>query len=136
MFCRNCGKELNENAVVCVNCGVEKGVGKAYCPNCGKETNADAVVCLSCGCALEGKKTEGEKSKVVAGILGIFVGALGIHNFYLGYTTKAIIQLLISIIGSFVFIGPIISSIWGFVEGVLILCGKIKVDGKGNLLKD
>lgn len=135
MFCRNCGNELNENAVVCVNCGVGKGIGKSYCPNCGKETNADAVVCLSCGCSLEvkGKST---KSKIVAGLLGIFVGALGIHNFYLGYTTKAVIQLLITILGSFVFVGPFISSIWGFIEGVLILVGKIKVDGKGDLLKD
>ncbi len=38
------------------------------------------------------------KSKMAAGLLGIFLGAFGVHNFYLGYTGKAIAQLLISIL--------------------------------------
>lgn len=39
------------------------------------------------------KKADG-KSQLVALILAIFVGGLGIHRFYLGYTTIGIIQLL------------------------------------------
>ena len=27
MFCRNCGSEMNENAAVCVKCGISKGEG-------------------------------------------------------------------------------------------------------------
>lgn len=57
------------------------------------------------------------KSKMVAGLLGIFVGGLGIHNFYLGNTNKAIIQIVVT----FVTCG--IGSIWGLVEGILILTG-------------
>ena len=38
------------------------------------------------------------KSKMAAGLLGIFLGSLGIHNFYLGYTGKAVAQLLITIL--------------------------------------
>lgn len=34
------------------------------------------------------------KSQLVALLLAIFVGALGIHRFYLGYTTIGIVQLL------------------------------------------
>ena len=30
---------------------------------------------------------EGNKSKMAAGLLGIFLGTFGVHNFYLGYTT-------------------------------------------------
>lgn len=37
---------------------------------------------------------EGDKSWIVALLLVIFVGALGIHRFYLGYTAIGIIQLL------------------------------------------
>ncbi len=62
------------------------------------------------------------KSKIVAGILGILLGALGIHNFYLGYMKKAIIQLLISVV-SLGFLSWI-SAIWGLIEGILILISK------------
>lgn len=59
------------------------------------------------------------KSKTVAGVLGILLGTLGIHNFYLGYTGKAITQLLITVLsfGMLAFV----SSIWGVVEGIMIL---------------
>lgn len=113
-----------------------KGEGVSYCPHCGKETNADAAVCLSCGCSLTNTGS-GAKSKLAAGLLGIFLGTFGIHNFYLGYTQKAIIQVLLGTVGAlFLFIGPVVSGIWGLVEGILILTGKIAVDGKGNPLKD
>lgn len=56
-----------------------------------------------------------QKSKIIAGILGIFLGGFGIHNFYLGRTTRAVIQLVLTI---FTF-G--IACLWGFIEGILIL---------------
>jgi len=55
-----------------------------------------------------------ENKKVVAGILAILLGALGIHKFYLGYTKEGVIQLILG----FVFgIGGVI----GIIEGVLYL---------------
>jgi TM2 domain-containing membrane protein YozV len=57
------------------------------------------------------------KQKVVAGILGILVGSLGVHSFYLGNTKKGLIQL----VATFVTCG--IASLWGFIEGILILIG-------------
>ncbi len=62
------------------------------------------------------------KSRVVAGILGIILGALGVHNFYLGFITKGIIQLLISLL-SLGMLAPI-SYIWGLIEGILYLTGQ------------
>lgn len=49
-----------------------------------------------------------QKSKIVAGLLGLFLGTLGVHNFYLGYTGKAVAQLLLTLIGWIILIGPII----------------------------
>lgn len=74
------------------------------------------------------------KSKVAAGLLGIFLGAFGVHNFYLGYTTKAIVQLLLTVLscGALSFI----SGIWGIVEGIMCLTGSINKDAKGLPLKD
>ncbi|WP_314687196.1 TM2 domain-containing protein [uncultured Bifidobacterium sp.] len=60
------------------------------------------------------------RQKLVAGLLGIFLGALGVHNFYLGYTGKAVAQLLISVLSLGILCW--VSAIWGLVEGILILC--------------
>ncbi len=138
MYCRNCGNEMNNEAVVCVGCGVPVGKGNHFCPNCGEETNPEAVVCVKCGVPLSAPVEEtSEKSKIVAGLLGIFLGCWGVHNFYLGYKTKAIIQLLLGTIGILPCgLGIVASSIWGLVEGIMVLCGNIAVDGKGKKLKD
>lgn len=134
MYCKNCGAQMNDNAAVCVNCGAAKGTGTSYCPNCGSQTQPNAAICLNCGVALNGPAPvpvgAEQKSRLTAGLLGIFLGGFGIHNFYLGYTTKAVIQLVLTLVSCG------IASIWGFIEGILILCGKINVDGKGVPLKD
>lgn len=59
------------------------------------------------------------KSKLAAGLLGIFLGAFGVHNFYLGYTGKAVAQLLITVLSLGLLAWA--SSIWGLIEGILIL---------------
>ena len=75
-----------------------------------------------------------QKSKVVAGILGILLGAFGVPNFYLGYTGKGIAQVLITVL-SLGLLSPI-SGLWGLIEGILILVGNINVDGRGIPLSD
>lgn len=75
-----------------------------------------------------------QKSKIAAGILGILLGALGIHNFYLGYTNKALIQLLVTVLTCG--IGGFAMWIWGLVEGIQILTGTINVDAHGVPLGD
>lgn len=81
-----------------------------------------------------------QKSKIVAGLLGLFLGSLGVHNFYLGYTGKAVAQLLLTLIGWIILIGPIISGIWALIESVLILCSSYGSnwhrDGRGQELQD
>lgn len=68
--------------------------------------------------------------------------SFGVHNFYLGYTGKAVTQLVLSIVGILlccVVVGVFIVmgvGIWGLVEGIMILTGKIDTDGKGNPLAD
>lgn len=69
------------------------------------------------------------KSKMAAGLLGIFLGGWGIHNFYLGFTKKAIIQIIVTVCTCG------IGSIWGLVEGIMILCGSISEDADGNPLE-
>ena len=140
MFCKQCGKPyVADGATVCVNCGVPKGGGMNFCQNCGAPLQAGAAVCINCGVPTNNIPVGVEqKSKIVAGLLAIFVGALGIHNFYLGNTTKGLIQVLVSIIGGIITCGIATTAIgiWAFVEGILILVGSINTDARGIPLKD
>lgn len=83
---------------------------------------------------------ENNKQKVVAGLLAIFLGVYGVHNFYLGYTKKAVIQLVCTLVGlvlSLIIIGALVVfgiAIWSWVEAIMIFTGKIDVDAKGNSL--
>jgi len=57
----------------------------------------------------------GENKKLVAGILAILIGSLGIHKFVLGYTKEGIIQIILT----FVTCG--FGSIIGLIEGIIYL---------------
>ena len=74
------------------------------------------------------------KSKIAAGLFGILLGALGVHNFYLGYTGKGIAQLLITVL-TCGYLG-VVSWIWGLIEGIMILSGSTKTDAQGVPLRD
>ncbi|WP_269524613.1 TM2 domain-containing protein [Coraliomargarita parva] len=67
------------------------------------------------------EKPAGAEKKIVAGILGIILGGLGIHKFILGYTKEGIIMLLVCILGSIVVVGPMVMGIIGLIEGILYL---------------
>lgn len=147
MYCRNCGVELpSENSDFCVQCGTARGKGDNYCANCGSAVNPGQDMCLNCGTRLvanPGSAKGTGKSKLTAGLLAIFLGAFGVHNFYLGYNTKAVIQLCVSGVSillacctagitALVTLGI---GIWGLVEGIMILTGRIDKDAQGNPLE-
>ncbi len=68
--------------------------------------------------------TAAPKTKLVAGLLGLFLGGLGAHKFYLGDNKAAIIRLVVSVVT----LG--FGSIWGVIEGIMILVnGGTDVDG-------
>ena len=136
MYCKNCGSALDNNAAVCIHCGVPNGHGERFCSNCGAEVAPGAAVCMACGYSLSAQKVAapGAKSKMTAGLLGICLGAFGVHNFYLGYKGKAIAQLLITLLSCFML--SEVSAIWGLIEGIMLLSGSINTDADGNPLGD
>ena len=118
-----------------------------YCVNCGNELPKDVKYCPSCGCEVSNNENVNNtnqyvnhsqsKSKIAAGLLGIFLGSLGVHNFYLGFTGKAVAQLLLTLVGWILCgIGPIVAGIWGLIEGILILTGSISKDANNNSLTE
>ncbi|MCF6182260.1 TM2 domain-containing protein [Lutibacter sp.] len=56
-----------------------------------------------------------ESKRVLAGILAIVIGSLGVHKFILGYTKEGIIQIIISIVSCGVL------TIIPFIEGIIYL---------------
>jgi TM2 domain-containing membrane protein YozV len=135
MHCRNCGKQVDNNAAVCLGCGVPPLSARHFCWNCGAQTLDAAIICTSCGVQLTHSPVgEMAKSRLAAGLLGILLGYLGIHRFYLGYTGIGIAQLLISVLSCGV-LTPV-TWLWGLIEGIMILTGSISTDAAGRPLKE
>ena len=65
--------------------------------------------------ASDAGKSEVSQKKLIAGLLAIFLGGLGIHKFYLGMTTPGIIQIVITLVTC----GA--GSILGIIEGIIYL---------------
>lgn len=134
MYCRNCGREVPAGAEFCMSCGVRPQNGTAFCHNCGAETSQQQEVCIRCGARLPSVSSlslgaPGEKTRIVAGLLGILLGGFGIHRFYLGYTGIGIVQIIVTICT----FG--LGALWGFIEGVLILVGTFNKDKQGNIIR-
>jgi TM2 domain-containing membrane protein YozV len=60
-----------------------------------------------------------ESKRVITGIMGIVLGALGIHKFILGYNTEGLIMLLASILSCGILAG--LASLIGIIEGIIYL---------------
>ena len=121
MYCKQCGQPLNSNQAICLNCGVKVGEGNKYCANCGKEVNPEATVCLNCGVAIKKEEKVEEKAswlpagkdKLTAILLCLFLGSIGIHNFYLGETKKGVIKIVFFVLF--------------YISGILALIDLIKM---------
>ena len=64
-------------------------------------------------------KSSEESKRVIAGVLAILFGALGIHKFILGYTTQGIILFAISVVTCG--IGTVVTGLIGLIEGIIYL---------------
>ena len=77
---------------------------------------------------------EAKQKKLVAAVLAILLGWLGLHKFYLGYMAAGIIQLVLSF---FLGIGGII----GLIEGIIYLLKSddefesVYINGNKNQIK-
>ena len=73
------------------------------------------------------------KQWIVAVLLAFFLGTLGIHNFYLGYTTKGVIQLVLTI----TVIGIFVSGPWALIDFIMLLMrsGSYATDAQGQPLQ-
>lgn len=73
-----------------------------------------------------------QKSRVAAALLAFMFGTFGVHNFYLGNTGRGVTQLLFSTLGIiFLGLGPIVSLVWCWYEGIQLFRDAVPTDGHG-----
>jgi TM2 domain-containing membrane protein YozV len=106
-----------------------------YCTRCGKEIPDDAVVCVGCGRAVTPLYSPGAPpagipighpsvqdfagKKIAAGVCALLLGSLGIHKFVLGLVLPGIIMLLTTILTCG--IGAFPMHVIGLIEGIMYL---------------
>ena len=113
-----------------------------FCTSCGAPVEEGQNNCTSCGAVIGGAQTQAQpnfqqpqggveqKSKLVAGLLQIFLPGFAVGRFYLGYTGMAIGQIA----ATYLTCG--FGVLWPFIDGIMILTGSVKTDAKGIPLKD
>lgn len=99
MFCAQCGNQNADMAAFCGRCGAPTGA--AMMSGGPVPVNPVGVV---------------PKSRVGYILLGLFLGGLGIHNFYAGYAGRGIAQLLITLFIGWLIIPLIAVGIWVLIE--------------------
>ncbi len=94
-------------------------IGTKFCSTCGSAVFAEAEICVKCGVRLAKPKERvmTDKSRVGFALLFLFLGPLGIHDFYIGRTGMGIFWLLSTVLtlGFGAFITVPLSFIMGIV---------------------
>ena len=125
----------------CVNCGAGLEPGNPRCPKCGSAVEGlvspmpqpaqppqyaqvDKPVFQTGNAPSLGSSA---KSRMAYILLGVFLGPLGIHNFYAGYNGKGVAQLLITLLLGWLFFPLMVVWIWAVIE----VC-TVKQDAHGN----
>lgn len=112
--------------IICKRCSYEASDEDIYCMNCGNKLEEEVEV------VVKEEKIIGPRSKKTAILLTIFLGLVGINNYYLGQKTSFYIKLAINLITFGLFI--IVTWIWSLVELIIIIVKKDYIDGYGNKL--
>lgn len=140
MICKNCSANIDDNVAFCPYCGAHNDAQ-------GSQQNAQGYQQSQNECYNQNEQQSGQyfyngqqnyqyqqqntnynpqqmnteptKDKLVAGLLAIFIGTLGIHKFYLGYTKSGVIMLLVSLLTFGV--GATVMAVIALIEGILYL---------------
>jgi hypothetical protein len=103
----------------CTKCGKEVPEGSRYCPGCGADTTATPAPAVTPAPAA----VDEGKDWLVALLLSIFLGELGVDRFYLGHIGLGVLKLLTG--GG--------CGIWWLVDVIMIATNSLK-DSQGRPL--
>lgn len=109
IFCTGCGEVMPADAQFCAKCGKRNATLAAESEPAASAPQAPTVI----PAPTERDYTPGAKSRITAGILGILLGGIGVHKFYLNKVGLGILYV--------VFCWTAIPAIIGLVEGIIYL---------------
>lgn len=126
----------NPSQIYCPQCGKPMRIAPQHvqvpvsCPHCRQTLEPWRIVAATQPVSpyAQGLTWDGysHRNRWIAGALGVLLGTFGVHRFYMGFTGIGIIQIIVCI-----FTAGIVSSIWGFIEGILCFCGAMHdVEGR------
>jgi len=101
------------------------------CPSCGNQVQTHETKCGRCGATLSPSNAQPltpvptvilpmPKSRGIYIILGLFLGLLGVHNFYAGHNSRGFVQLLITVCLGWLLVGLIITGVWVIIDLVTV----------------
>ena len=136
VVCPNCGEPNSPEAKYCGICGEKLPSTRCYCPDCGRVYPSEMAYCIECGsmtvpgdpprrASYNDVAPAAGKSWLVTLLLCVFVGALGVHRFYVGKIGTGILWLLT---GGCLGIGWI-------VDIIVIACGNFR-DSHGAPIRE
>lgn len=124
MRCEYCDNEMPQDMLRCPSCGATaktQGVSLASSPN---SSIAPPGTCLAVPMTCSIEETKSRSAYI---LLGIFLGWLGIHNFYAGRTNRALGQLLTTVLTGWLMLPLVAVGIWVLSDICIIT-----TDGKGH----
>jgi TM2 domain-containing membrane protein YozV/predicted RNA-binding Zn-ribbon protein involved in translation (DUF1610 family) len=105
----------------------EKAADEKFCSSCGEIIKSAAEICPKCGVRQKSAGTsvsmDVSSKWLVALLLCIFLGVIGVHRFYVGKIGTGIVMLLT--LGG--------CGIWVLIDLIMIITGKFS-DSEGNLV--
>lgn len=125
VFCTKCGAQNYDSAVTCASCQAVLPV-LGYAPPYQEQPEflsgyqpVQPPAPIYGQDAMQDWKRMGADKKVVAGVLAIVIGWLGIHKFILGYQTEGLIMLLVSVLSCGTL--AVVMQVIGIIEGIMYL---------------
>lgn len=114
VMCPQCGAPAADGATKCEYCGAAIAQAAPQQPVYQQPVYQQPVYQQPYNPAAMERASWPVKNKIVAAILALLLGGLGIHKFYLGQIGKGILYL--------VFCWTYIPGIIAFIEGIIMLC--------------
>lgn len=121
-YCYKCGMQLKDDEEFCPNCGAKRKAEE------DSETRTSSVDVVD----IDTNTDVSKKSKTIALLLWFFLGAFGIHNFYIGDTDRAVKELICTLL-SFLIV-PLIIFLVLWLQDLLRLLNDKCVDEEGKTI--
>lgn len=112
IFCSGCGETMPADAQFCAKCG-KRNVTLAAEPTPTQTATSTEPTPGVIPAPAAGDYTPGAKSRITAGILGILLGGIGVHKFYLNKVGLGVLYIL--------FCWTFVPSVIALIEGIIYL---------------